>query len=191
MLVEVNYRDKMHFQIPFHTLTRASCFNTTSCNTTYRPVCVSACIYMRKCVSICMSTSWGGVRKQSTSATKDQDFGSNTICGGVTQWADSRQWILVGRGLSYCGQTRTHIHTRAYTNPNTNTERLHQHREAQTDRWANSWLTVCYETLSLCQWNQNNILGVNAGLVTANRTPHGRDRCIWTVMDGGGKMFCC
>lgn len=179
--------DKMHLQIPFHTLASASCWiSQAATQHTLARVCERLYIHAQVCQH--MHVDKPG---RSEKAKHERDEGSRFWLKYNLWRSHSMSWQPSvnpgGERAELLWSNTQHTHTR--TDPNTNTERLHQHREAQTDRWANSWLTVCYETLSLCQWNQNNILGVNAGLVTANRTPHGRDACMCTVTDGGGGIW--
>lgn len=61
--------------------------NTTSCNTTYHPVCECLYIHVRVCQHMHVDKPGRSekAKHERSSETRDQDFGSNTICGGVTQ----------------------------------------------------------------------------------------------------------
>lgn len=159
---------EIHFRPPVETPQSAAPQHTV-------PRCASACIYMRESCQHMRGVCEGKAREE------QRDEGSGFWLKHNLWRSHSMSWqpsVNPGgeRAEPLWSNTHTHPHTQ------TNTERLHQHGEAQTDRWANSWLTVCYETLSLCQWNQNNILGVNAECGAANTTPHGRGGCICTAM---------
>ena len=185
---------KCTFRFSFtHTLTGGSCWTPRAVTQHTGPRVRGGCMYTRASVSA-YARRRAGEECESEAPEEQGDEGSGFWLKYNLWRSHSLSWQPSASPGGERGWATVVKHTDARRTPkHKHTQRSHQRRAAQTDRWANLWLTVCYETLSLCQGNQNNIFVCKRRACVCQ---HNTTRPWWMHMDGDAwprkkKMFCC